>query len=288
MSGNLGLASRWRRQLFRHVRNWPLALRGELLINWVGAGSPGASQPPAPLVIPLRLSMRLTSALPRHNLLAMELYLSSYELGEHPDRLVRLFRDNRRVGLISNALDFSRDGARLKQSEDKQLSNLRELGLQPEPVDLRQYFGDLQALTARLSPLAGVWVRGGNTFVLAAAYQQSGFDRLLRRTVNSRPDFVYAGFSAGCCALQPSLEGLELVDDPGQVQTAYGPGVVTPRSGLGLLDYAFVPHFDSGHPESDAVGNLVDYYRNRAVVFRALRDGQVIIDRIKAGARGPE
>ena len=214
----------------------------------------------------------------------MELYLSSHELGSEPEQLAQLFKDNKRVGLISNALDFSQDIERLKQSEEKQLAGLRSLGLQPESIDLRRYFGKPGDLMARLDHLGGVWARGGNTFVLTAAYQQSGLDQLLGKIIRTRPDFVYAGFSAGCCVLQESLEGLERVDDPSQVQVAYGQETAAPWRGLGLLDYAFVPHFDSDHPESTDIDNLINYYEKRRTVFRALRDGEVIVDQIKAEA----
>lgn len=43
--------------------------------------------------------------------------------------------------------------------------------------------------------------------------------------------------------------------------------------------YAFAPHYKSNHPESAAVDALVDYYIDHHVLFKSLRDGEVLIVR---------
>jgi dipeptidase E len=75
--------------------------------------------------------------------------------------------------------------------------------------------------------------------------------------------------------LAPSLRGLEMVDDAAAVAQVYGCEPVW--EGLGLIDEAIVPHYDSDHPEADAVGRLAQHYRDRAIPHRTLRDGQVLI-----------
>jgi dipeptidase E len=52
---------------------------------------------------------------------------------------------------------------------------------------------------------------------------------------------------------------------------------------LNILDYVIVPHFESDHPESEAVVKAVAYLIKHKIPFRTLRDGEVIIidDRIK-------
>jgi dipeptidase E len=78
-----------------------------------------------------------------------------------------------------------------------------------------------------------------------------------------RDAIVFAGYSAGPCVLAPSLAGLELVDDPEEVQETYG--VAPIYTGLGILDFAFVPHFESpGHPETDDIGRVAALYRRMA------------------------
>jgi dipeptidase E len=97
----------------------------------------------------------------------------------------------------------------------------------------------------------------------------------------SRIDFVYAGFSAGCCVLQENLKGLEFVDDPAFVKDAYGIDASVIWEGVGLLDYVFVPHFESDHPESDDTNDEIEYYRKNNIKYRTLKDGEVIIDEIR-------
>ncbi len=210
----------------------------------------------------------------------MKLYLSSYQLGDNPERLAALFGANRKVGLISNSLDFSKDVQRLKVSELEQLNNLKSIGLEPVVIDLREYFGKTEELRERVGELGGVWVRGGNTFVLASAYIQSGFDKILREDLAGREDYVYAGFSAGCCVLQKNLKGIDFVDDPNEVSVAYGAEAEIPWQGVGLLDYVFVPHFDSDHAESEDTNTEIEYYQKNNITFKPLRDGEVIIEEV--------
>jgi dipeptidase E len=55
-------------------------------------------------------------------------------------------------------------------------------------------------------------------------------------------------------------------------------GAATTWEGLGVIDYAFVPHTDSpGHPETRLVAAVAREYRAHAVNHRTLRDGQAIV-----------
>lgn len=205
----------------------------------------------------------------------MHLYLSSFQFGDNPERLVELYGANKKVALISNALDSFSDITRRKLSEEEQLSSLTDLGLIPESIDLRNYFGKQNELDKKMQEFGGVWVRGGNVFVLRLAYKMSGFDVILQSINKERSDFVYGGFSAGVCVLAPSLQGLELVDDTQATQLAYQQPALT--DGLGIIDFAFAPHFRSDHPESEAIEKVVEYYETNKITYRALRDGEVII-----------
>ena len=205
----------------------------------------------------------------------MKLYLSSYKFGDQPNRLVSLFGGNKKIALISNSLDFSNDLERLEKQQKEQLEGLSNLGLDPEAIDLRDYFDKKGTLEQKLEEFAGVWVRGGNVFVLRVAYKLSGFDEIVKGYVETHDDFVYSGFSAGCCILSPDLKGFELVDDSKLVESAYQHEVV--REGLGLIDYAFIPHYKSDHPESESIDKVVEWYKNKGLEYKTLRDGEAII-----------
>ena len=48
--------------------------------------------------------------------------------------------------------------------------------------------------------------------------------------------------------------------------------------GLGVLDRAFVPHWNSpGHPETQLVDKVVARYDTDATPYWKLRDGQVLV-----------
>ena len=90
------------------------------------------------------------------------------------------------------------------------------------------------------------------------------------------PHFVYAGYSAAICVLAPPLKGLECVDDPHLVPLGYQPAIIW--EGVGLLPYSIAPHYRSDHPESAAVEKLVQYFIQQKMLFKALHDGEVILE----------
>lgn len=205
----------------------------------------------------------------------MKMYLSSFRLGDHSEQLVNLVGDNKKVAVIANSIDFGNDLERRKAGVQREIDDLTKLGLKPEELDLRNYFGKKDELVEKLSEFGVFWVRGGNTFVLRRAFRESGLDQWLISQKSNR-ELVYAGYSAGVCVLSPSLKGLELVDDPNIVSEGYPKETVW--EGLGLIDFAFAPHFESpGHPETEAVGREVEYYKKMGEKYVALHDGEAIV-----------
>jgi len=203
----------------------------------------------------------------------MRLYLSSYRLGDDPGRLTALLRTPRPAAVVANAVDMLPADLRA-EGVASEVTALAGLGLTAEEIDLRAYFGQAERLAADLARYELVWFRGGNTFVLRAALALSGGDGVLAGLVRDDA-VVWGGYSAGCCVLAPSLRGIEQVDDPGAVLGCYG---TEPRwDGMGLLEYAVVPHYRSDHPESAAVELLVARYRTEDRPHRTLRDGEAIV-----------
>lgn len=193
----------------------------------------------------------------------MRLYLSSFRVGAHPDRLLRLSA-GRRVGLIPNALDGL--PAEMRDiSIGWDLAELHPLGLEVSEIDLRG-----PDAARRLAAVDIVWVRGGNVFALRRAMADTGTDHVLTDLIR-RDVITYGGYSAGGCVLAPDLHGLEQVDDI----TAVTDPVMT---GLGVLDRPFVPHVGSpGHPETGACDELAAWYASAGQPHWALRDGEVLI-----------
>lgn len=205
----------------------------------------------------------------------MKLYLSSYQLGDQPNKLFDLFSINKKVAVICNARDFDSNTEDYSQKQQEQIINLKSIGLEPELLDLRLYFNNKEVLKEKIKEFGGVWVRGGNTFVLRVAYKLSGFDEIIKELSKDK-DFVYAGFSAGVCVLQESLKGIDFVDDPNLVKSTYHHEIIW--DGLGIIDYVFVPHFQSNHSESESANQEIEYYIKNDNKYKAVRDGEVIID----------
>ncbi len=206
---------------------------------------------------------------------SMKMYLSSFHLGNHPEQLVNLIGSNKKVAVIANSIDYGNDPERRKSGVQREIDDLSNLGLQPEELDLRNYFGKPEKLEEKLSEYGTLWVRGGNTFVLRRAFKESGMDQWLIRQKDNK-ELVYAGYSAGVCVLSPTLKGLELVDDPNIVSEGYPKETIW--EGLNLINFAFAPHFESpGHAETEDVNKEVEYYKKVGVEYRALHDGEVII-----------
>lgn len=203
----------------------------------------------------------------------MRLYLSSYKFGNYTEELVKLSSDNKKVGVIMNAVDWG-DPKRVITSLKDQMDILKSLGFDPEQIDLRKYFGKSEDLKKHLANFGLVWVYGGNTFVLKRAYEQSGFDEIIKDML-LRDEIVYAGFSAGIVILSKSLKGLEIVDDPTIVPEKYKKNFSW--DGLGILDYHIAVHYKSNHPESTDIEKEIEYCKKNNIPYQTLRDGEVII-----------
>jgi len=203
----------------------------------------------------------------------MQLYLSSYRLGDLNDRLARMV-GSRQLAFIPNGLDFVEDPESRNAVIHRGTDDLHAIGLGADIIDLREYFGAPERLAEKLFGYGAVFVAGGNVFVLRRALRQSGLDQFLV-AMQADADFVYAGYSAGACVCAPTLRGLELVDDSEIAPDAYDRGVIW--DGLSLIDFCIAPHFRSDHPESEAIESVVEHYRASEMPFRPLRDCEVVL-----------
>ena len=205
----------------------------------------------------------------------MRLYLSSERLGERAGALLAMV-NGPRVAVIANGYDGASAMAReiYRAEVYDPIGEFKSLGLEPSEVDLRAHFGDAASLRQRLASYDLVWVMGGNSFVLRRAMKQSGFDTVIRDMLD-RDAIAYGGYAAGAVVAGPSLRGHELMDDPFELPEGYDEPLIW--SGLGLTPFAIVPHYQSRHPEAAAAEKVVSYMRARRTRFRAIADGEVIV-----------
>jgi dipeptidase E len=206
----------------------------------------------------------------------MRLFLSSHRFGSHVDSLLSIIGGGRRAAVIENALDGIDPEARERHRRDvyDPVADFAAHGVAARQLDLRAYFGHPAALRASLAQVDLVWVTGGNVFVLRRAMRQSGFDNVIRDLLEA--DVVaYGGFSAGAVVAGPTLRGIELMDDPFELPDGYDEPLIW--SGLGLTPFAIVPHYQSPHPEAASAEKVVSYMRARRTRYRAISDGEVIV-----------
>jgi dipeptidase E len=130
----------------------------------------------------------------------VRLYLSSFRMGDHPERLLALIGAHcRRAVVIANAMDDAPATVR-HAGVDRELAALADLGLDAVEFDLRDYFGQQQRLRSEIAGVGLAWLRGGNTFVLRYALCRSGADMVFAELL-AADALVYAGYSAGACVL---------------------------------------------------------------------------------------
>ena len=204
----------------------------------------------------------------------MKLYLSSYRVGDHADKLKELIsKDGARVAVCVNALDSADPEVRNNIVLARELADMEELGYIAEELDLRNYFNN-NDLDDDLRPYDAIWFSGGNTFILAKAFKQSGFDKLFQTRIKSG-DLVYAGYSAAFCVLSDDLHGVELVDDKDATAEGYESGEIW--KGLGVIDFHPIVHFRSNHHESDDVEKEVNYVIENNIPHKTFKDGDVYV-----------
>jgi dipeptidase E len=196
----------------------------------------------------------------------VRLYLSSFRLGTHASRIVDLVGTRApRVLATMNALDCLPDAKR-QALYRRLVDDFSALGAEVRELDLRQYFSRQDALVDDLATCDLVWANGGNAFTLMAAMRQSGFVEALKKLLEQNA-IAYGGHSAGAIVATPTLRGIELVDSAPHIYW----------DGMGLVGYSVAPHFQSEHPESAAMNAVVQYFEDRRMPYRALRDGEAIL-----------
>lgn len=203
----------------------------------------------------------------------MKLYLSSYQYGNDFAKYLEMVGKGAEIAVIANSrdgFDESRKNARTEEC----MTYLGSLGLRVQEIDLRDYIARQEEVKQKLSEVKGIWILGGNAFVLRKIFHQTGLDKVLPEILK-RNQLVYGGFSAAGCVLSPSLHGVELVDDEHLMSEGYQTETIW--EGLGVLDYAFVPHYKSDHPESADIDKYVAYLKEHKMPHITLHDGESII-----------
>jgi Peptidase E len=207
----------------------------------------------------------------------MKLYLSSYKIGNSTGELQNWIAENdNKICLIANAKDQYTDKERVWAGTMHDAEQLENVGFEVTILDLQDYFGKSEKLADFLEGFKAFYVVGGNTFVLRRAMWLSGFDAFLKSKVND-PGYLYAGYSAGICVLAPNMKGIAVMDEP-EIDP-YNCGEII-YDGLSFINFTPIPHYQSDHGETEAANEAVKYCEENKIVYKTLRDGDVIIQNI--------
>lgn len=208
---------------------------------------------------------------------AMNLYLSSYMIGNHADRLLAMAGGRgARMAVVTNALDHIslEEQLAFHRSTFDPESYFADYGFDPYLLDLRRFFGRTDALRRALLRHKVIWALGGNAFLLRRAMRESGFDEIVRDVLDD--GVIYAGWSAGACVAGDSLRAVGLMDEPEVTAPGYADGDVV-WEGLGFVPFTILPHHESDHSEAGSAARAAAWARDRRIEHRALRDGEVLL-----------
>ena len=75
-----------------------------------------------------------------------------------------------KIGHVNNSRDFSYVDAVIRaKHQNEEMGQLNNIGFTTEPLELQEYFGKEVELRGKIARLNGLWVSGGNTFILRKA-----------------------------------------------------------------------------------------------------------------------
>lgn len=202
----------------------------------------------------------------------MQLYMSSQKFGNKIDILKKWIKEHdNKILLIFNALDV-KDEKKIESNIKEDVNLLQEIGFDVKIVDLKEYFENNKRLEKDFIKYKACCVMGGNVFVLRQAMKYSGFDEFLYKNI-SENDFLYIGYSAGCCILCKDLKIFQTVDEPIRF---YEKDRIL-YDGLNLIDYIFIPHYKSNYHKANLIDEVVKKCKFENKKFQAISDGDVII-----------
>lgn len=205
----------------------------------------------------------------------MKLYLSSYKIGNKSEVLKQWIEEHdNKICLIPNSRDVYEDGERKTTGIQKDADSLTELGFDVHLLDLRNYFGKKDELEEVFKRVHSFYVIGGNTFALRKAMYLSGFDELLLQYANN-DEYLYSGYSAGICLLSKDMRAVAIMDEADK--DPYNSGLPPIYEGIGFVDEAIIPHFESDHSDSDKATEAVKYCEENNLPYITLHDGDVIV-----------
>ncbi len=162
-----------------------------------------------------------------------------------------------RIGYIITASKGTANTDYLKRHRDE----MKKAKLHFEEMDIERK--TKKELEKFVSDKNAVHVEGGNTFYLLKAFRQTGFDKIIEKSVKN--GLIYIGTSAGAYIACPTIE-----------TTAWK----SERNRFGVTDFkalGFVPFVMKVHYTDDMKPMIREKMKDLHYPLRILRDGQGIL-----------
>ena len=148
--------------------------------------------------------------------------------------------------------------------EDRQ--KLLDLGFNLKDVDLKNIH--LSELRKKLSDVDVVYVAGGNTFYLLEKALESGFEVVIKELIEK--GVIYAGGSAGAVLAGPTIEPVDVFDDPKAAPH------LKSFTGLGLVDFIVLPHYQSDEKYAGLHEKIREVWSRKGYTVILLTNDQAI------------
>ena len=166
------------------------------------------------------------------------------------------------VAFIPTAADVYEN----KSFVDDDRNKLSELGF--KILDINIAGKTEETLQEQLKDIDIIFVAGGNTFYLLEKTLASGFDKIVKKLVESGK--YYIGSSAGSVLAGLTIEPVKLIDDPSKTQN------LKSFDGLKLIDKIILPHCGNEKYQDKMNQILSDYSDVKDKIIK-LTDNQAVV-----------
>jgi len=191
----------------------------------------------------------------------MKMFLSSVFADSIDKFINRLDREPKdlRVLFIPTAADTYDD----KWFVDKDRDALLEKGFQIKELDIKNK--TKEELEKEVKDIDIIFIAGGNTFYLSHQVSKSGFDKIIKDSLEN--GIIYVGSSAGSVLMCPTIEPVALIDDPSVVE-------LDNYDGLGLFNKVILPHLGEEKHKEELEQIQKDFSN---LEFIVLKDNQAVV-----------
>ncbi|MFA6437621.1 MAG: Type 1 glutamine amidotransferase-like domain-containing protein [Candidatus Paceibacterota bacterium] len=149
---------------------------------------------------------------------------------------------------------------------DNDRNKLKERGFNLKEIDIKG--NRKQELLDKFKGIDIIFVAGGNTFYLLEKAKESGFDEIVKESVQK--GIIYVGSSAGATFVCPTIEPIKTLDDPSKAPS------LKSFEGLNLINFVILPHFGEEKYKTK-YEKIIEEYEDKDYKIITLTDKEAIL-----------